>query len=253
MDEITDTIEGSLSLNAKEWKPGQGFKSQDVPASSASAQEHNAGGAVSASSDYGDKSSQSVDVNGTHFFGASTSTSWGSSGQHHHTSVAQSSPIVNSAHTHTTIPSHSLQKHRNPRRVTLSNSLSLPDEDYHHYRELSLRAAQEMNPNDPRHKLVPPSFYRAYCLDSRHENDTVSNTKTITQQRSSFGYPPRYFELPPPLMGICIACGEWTRFAAFHIKSAKRSCINGYLMQVDERTMLLDSIILALFGGTSAS
>ena len=53
MDEITDTIEGSLSLNAKEWKPGQGFKTQDAPASSAPAQENNAGGAVSASSDWG--------------------------------------------------------------------------------------------------------------------------------------------------------------------------------------------------------
>ena len=142
-----------------------------------------------------ERSSQSVDVNGTHYFGASKSASWGSSGHHHHTSVAQSTSIVNSAHTHTTIPSHQFQKHRNPHRATLSSSLSLPDEDYHHYRELSLRAAQEMNPSDPRHKMVPPSFCRAYCLDSRHENDTVSNSKTITQQRSSFGYPTSLFRV----------------------------------------------------------
>ena len=49
-----------------------------------------------------------------------------------------------------------------------------------------------MEPNDPRHKAVPPSFCRAYCLDNRHENDTGN---TITQQRSSFGYPTSVFRV----------------------------------------------------------
>lgn len=68
-------------------------------------------------------------------------------------------------------------------------------EEYHHYRELSLQSAQEMDPNDPRHKAVPPSFCRAYCLDNQHDNDATSNNNTITQQRSSFGYPTSLFRV----------------------------------------------------------
>ncbi|KAL7548898.1 hypothetical protein ACHAWF_012165 [Thalassiosira exigua] len=94
-------------------------------------------------------------------------------------------------HTSTTIPSRHHQPHRS-HRSTLTNTLSLPAHEYHHYRELSLICAAEMEPNDPRQKAVPPSFCRAYCLDDRHENDTGN---TITQQRSSFGYPTSVFRV----------------------------------------------------------
>ena len=49
-----------------------------------------------------------------------------------------------------------------------------------------------MDPNDPRHNAVPPTFCRAYCLDNRNEND---NSNTISQQRSSFGYPTSTFRV----------------------------------------------------------
>mmetsp|Transcript_4572 Transcript_4572/g.8149 ORF Transcript_4572/g.8149 Transcript_4572/m.8149 type:complete len:570 (-) Transcript_4572:330-2039(-) len=225
MDEITDTV-GALSLTAKEWRPGQGFSpapKAKAPASSlsgtaataamAAARQNSAGSdestgsargwnnAVSGQSSSwgGEKSpSQAVDVNnvnGTHYFGNAASPSWESSRHHQHTSAAQSSLNDNTSHTNTTIPSHKYQQHVNPPRATLSNSLSLPMEEYHHYRELSLQSSQEMDPNDPRHKAVPPSFCRAYCLDNRHENDTANNNTTITPQRSSFGYPTSVFRV----------------------------------------------------------
>ena len=49
-----------------------------------------------------------------------------------------------------------------------------------------------MEPNDARHKAVPPSFCRAYCLDNDgHHHDASS----MTQQRSSFGYPTSVFRV----------------------------------------------------------
>ena len=79
-------------------------------------------------------------------------------------------------------------------RATPGNSLSLPVEDYHHYRELSLLMSREMDPNDPRHKFVPTSFYRAYCLDGRSEGDR-GGSANVTQRRSSFGYPASIFRV----------------------------------------------------------
>ncbi|KAL7543054.1 hypothetical protein ACHAXR_012346 [Thalassiosira sp. AJA248-18] len=202
MDEITDNV-GGLSLAAKEWRPGQGFAptpraSSETSVTAGAARQISAGSAESAgspggawkndavdgrSSSWGEPPSQAVDVNGTHYFGSA----------HHHPSAAQSSlNDTNTPHTNTTIPSNHHQQHRTQQRSTLTNSLSLPMEEYHHYRELSLHSAREMEPNDPRHKAVPPSFCRAYCLDHRSENDT--NT-TITQQRSSFGYPTSLFRV----------------------------------------------------------
>jgi len=214
MDEITDNV-GGLSLSAKEWRPGEGFAAtpgaSSAPSGAATAAaaegQVTAGSAeskgsgescnnVSGQSSWKDaSSSQAVDVNGTRYFGSASSTSWEQSSRHpHHQSAAQASLGDNTSHTHTTIPSHPQQQHRTPGRATLSNAHSLSVEEYHHYRELSLQTAQEMDPNDPRHKAVPPSFCRAFCLDNRHENDT-SNTNTITQQRSSFGYPTSVFRV----------------------------------------------------------
>lgn len=140
-----------------------------------------------------ESTSQIIDVKGgTHFYGNAPSASWESS-RRHHASAAQSSLSENTSHARTTIPSHHSQQHRNSHRTTLTNSLSLPMEEYHHYRELSLISAREMDPNDPRHKAVPPSFCRAFCLDHRNDNDGSSNT--ITQQRSSFGYPTSVFRV----------------------------------------------------------
>lgn len=137
-------------------------------------------------------SSQAIDVNGTHFFGRSASASWESSRNTHHPSAGHFGIGDNTAHTQTTYPSQHHPQSKNAHRSTLTNTLSLPVEEYHHYRELSLQAAQEMEPNDPRHKAVPPTFCRAYCLDNRNEND---NHNTISQQRSSFGYPTSTFRV----------------------------------------------------------
>lgn len=218
MDEITDHV-GGLSLNAKEWRPGQGF----APTSKAKAPASPSGAVANAGSvealhissrsaesagsvrgwsgaesdrskSWGESPSRAIDVKGgTHYFGSVPTTSWESSRHQHHASAAQSSLNDNTSHTNTTIPSHHHKPYRAPHRATLTTSLSLPMEEYHHYRELSLESAQEMDPNDPRHKAVPPSFCRAYCLDNRNEND--SNNSTITQQRSSFGYPTSIFRV----------------------------------------------------------
>mmetsp|Transcript_24658 Transcript_24658/g.53192 ORF Transcript_24658/g.53192 Transcript_24658/m.53192 type:complete len:553 (-) Transcript_24658:406-2064(-) len=209
MDEITDDV-GGLSMTAKEWRPGQGFaptpnasspSSSGSSAAAANATRQSSAGSAgsggawkntgSGQSSWGEAEapSQAIDVNGTHYFGSPNS-----SRHPHHPSAAQSSLNDNTSHTNTTIPSHNNQQHRTPRRSTLSNALSLPMEEYHHHRELSLQSAREMEPNDPRHKAVPPSFCRAYCLDNRHENDT-GNNNTITQQRSSFGYPSSLFRV----------------------------------------------------------
>lgn len=194
MDEITDHV-GALNLTAKEWKPGLGFA--PTPKKSA----------VSAE---GISSSQAVDVNGTHFFGSGggASSSWeqdggGGSGQHH-LSAAQSAAEKNIPHhTNTTIPSlhhnnnqrsnRDQQRPQQHRATTLSSALSLPMDEYHHYRELSLTISREMAPNDPRHKAVPPTFCRAYPLDNHGEMNESNNT--MTQQRSSFGYPTSLFRV----------------------------------------------------------
>ncbi|KAL7444387.1 hypothetical protein ACHAXH_009987 [Discostella pseudostelligera] len=225
-DIITDNL-GGLSLNAKEWRPGQGFAptpKAKVPSSAAStagsfstsvdaataSRQVSAGSAVSGKSgssgggwinatvsgqsSWGaEASSQAIDVNGTHFFGNSASTSWESSRNIHHPSAGQVGIGENTtAHTQTTFPSQHHPQNRNTHRSTLANTLSLPVEEYHHYRELSLQSAREMDPNDPRHNAVPPTFCRAYCLDNRNEND---NNNTISQQRSSFGYPTSTFRV----------------------------------------------------------
>ncbi len=70
-----------------------------------------------------------------------------------------------------------------------------------------------MEPNDPRHKAVPSSFCRAYCLDglddqkdnssslaggagySVSNNQNLKNNTTLTNKRSSFGYPTCLFRV----------------------------------------------------------
>lgn len=217
MDDILEDV-GGLSMTAKEWKPGQGFAQSTPRAVSVSSSGSSAAAAASSSpvrlgsgssvgswknavpgqSSWGEAESpsQAVDVNGTHYFGNTKSTSWESSARHpHHQSAAQAQSTAglsdNTSHTSTTIPSHNNQHHRS--RSTLANALSLPAEEYHHHRELSLQSSQEMDPNDPRHNAVPPSFCRAYCLDDR-DSDASAN-KLTTQQRSSFGYPTSLFRV----------------------------------------------------------
>ena len=199
MDEITDNV-NELSLAAKEWKPGLGFaptpKSSTEPASS----QPSLSSAAST-----DDQQAAVAVNGTHFFGnvahSSQSNSWeGGGGGGGHTSAAQAAP----PRTQTTVPSYHYQQTTNnhsnrPPRATLRNTLSLPSEEYHHYRELTLQSQAEMIPNDERHKEVPTSFVRAYCLDE-HQNSNNNNSNNQqnsnnTATRSSFGYPTRLFRV----------------------------------------------------------
>lgn len=129
-------------------------------------------------------------MNGTHYFGSAMST-WESSRSPHHLSMVGSNLEDN---TDTTFPSQHLQQNRTLHHSALSSTLSLPIDEYHHYRELSLQSAREMDPNDPRLKAVPPSFCRAYCLENSRENVSVSSN-SITQQRSSFGYPTCLFRV----------------------------------------------------------
>lgn len=49
-----------------------------------------------------------------------------------------------------------------------------------------------MAPNDERHKAVPSSFCRAYCLDNNGNDGSKSMQQ---QQRSSFGYPTSLFRV----------------------------------------------------------
>lgn len=112
-------------------------------------------------------SSQAIDVNGTHFFNDPQSQN-------------QQLP------TQSTIPNH------NPRRLprsTLRSALSLPSDEYNHYRDLSLHSQAEMPPDDARHKAVPPTFCRAYCLENHDDNAASQNI------RSSFGYPTILFRV----------------------------------------------------------
>ena len=138
-------------------------------------------------------SSEAVDVNGTHFFGSSASTSWEIARNTNHPSAGQFDIGDNTTHnTRTTIPSQHHLRNRNAHRSTLTNTLSLPVEEYHQYRDLSLESAQEMEPNDPRHMAVPQTFCRAYCLDNRFDTDP---NNSVSQQRSSFGYPTSTFRV----------------------------------------------------------
>ena len=185
MDEITDNV-GGLSLSAKEWRPGKGF------ASTTETGRQSSGDSARSGADWNKApSSQAIDVNGTHYFGSAASTSWESSRQSHHPSMDRSDPEDNAD---ATFPSQYLQQNRTLHRSTLSASLSPPMDEYHHYRELSLQSTREMDPNDPAHKAVPPSFCRAYCLDDRRDGDGAAGN-SITQRRSSFGYPTSLFRV----------------------------------------------------------
>jgi PAB-dependent poly(A)-specific ribonuclease subunit 3 len=150
-----------------------------------------------------------IDKNGTHYFGSnaaiSNNFSWVQRGglnndNNNHTAL----------NTNTTVPArhHPQNNHRtllhtssNSTAATLlnsssnNNSLSLPLEEYHHYRILSNQSAQEMDPNDIRHKAVPPSFTHAYCLDDDTTLVPSNKQQQHQQQRSSFGYPTSLFRV----------------------------------------------------------
>ncbi len=144
-------------------------------------------------------SSEAVDVNGTHFFGSSASTPWEISRNTNHPSAGQFDIGDNNTHTtRTTIPSQQHLRNRNAHRSSLTNTLSLHVEEYHHYRELSLESAQEMEPNDYRHMAIPQTFSRAYCLDNRYDN---ASSNSVSQQRSSLGYPMSTFRVTSTTCG----------------------------------------------------
>jgi hypothetical protein len=133
-------------------------------------------------------------VNGTHYFGSQTQQ--------------QQQP-----NTHTTVPNHNPHRHRLP-RSTLRNSLSIPSEEYHHYRELSLQSQAEMAPDDTRQLAVPNTFCRAYCLEHHDQN-----TQHI---RSSFGYPSIVFRVTSTTDG--------NLYALRRIDSAMK-CVNHKICQ----------------------
>jgi PAB-dependent poly(A)-specific ribonuclease subunit 3 len=195
MDDIADSV-NELSLNAKEWRPGLGFA--PTPKSSSSAGVSADGACIDNNiNNSSQQQQQAVDVNGTHFFGSAVaSTQHSNSWEGNTTSGGDSS----SSRTQTTTPSYHYQQtqqsHTNrPSRSTLRNTLSLPSEEYHFYRELTLQSQLEMHPNDDRHKEVPTSFCRAYCLDEHQNNHNTTTAAATTTLRSSFGYPTRLFRV----------------------------------------------------------
>ncbi|KAL3797371.1 hypothetical protein HJC23_010497 [Cyclotella cryptica] len=207
MDELEDTV-GKLSLNAKEWRPGLGFSSNSEPSRQVSAGSMTSAGSSggwnavggeedrsNSQSSWGD-SSQAIDVNGTHYFSTALQAEQQQQQQQ------------------STVPNQNPHRHRLP-RSTLRNSLSLPSEEYHYYRELSLYSETEMNPDDNRHKAVPPSFCRAFCL----EPDTSSSSHSI---RSSFGYPAILFRVT--------STSDGNLYALRRIDSAMK-CVNHTICQ----------------------
>jgi PAB-dependent poly(A)-specific ribonuclease subunit 3 len=67
------------------------------------------------------------------------------------------------------------------------HSMSVSDELYRHYRNLSLECIRQMDPSDPQHKAIPLPYCNAYCLD-----DSVQQKR---RGRSSFGYPTSTFQV----------------------------------------------------------
>ena len=222
MDEIVDNV-GGLSLNAKEWRPGGGqgitnvnsTKQQVASQSSIVGNDGSWGAAVAASEDATattSLSSQVIDKNGTHYFGSNaiSNNSWEQRGGLNNDNDNKNHTTVN---INTTMPSrhHPQNNHRTLLHTSSStaalilngssnNSLYLPLEEYHHYRLLSNQSAQEMDPNDTRHKAVPPSFCHAYCLDDdttppSNNNKRHQQQQQQQQQRSSFGYPTSLFRV----------------------------------------------------------
>lgn len=201
MEDITDSV-NELSLNAKEWRPGLGFARTPTNSGPPDAWQSSltSSDTASADADANDTTFQhqqaAIDVNGTHFFGdaahMSHSNSWDLV-DHHRASASQAA-----SRTQATIPSYHYHSNLNnpanrPSHATLRNTLSLPPEEYHHYRELTLQSQVEMLPNDERHKEVPTSFCRAYCLDDHQNANNLKNSNYTT--RSSFGYPTRLFRV----------------------------------------------------------
>jgi len=72
------------------------------------------------------------------------------------------------------------------------HSIGLSDALWRHYREVSLEARREMDPTDPRHKAIPPSFVNGYLLDFDVQGNSATN---IVGARSSFGYPSLVFKV----------------------------------------------------------
>jgi PAB-dependent poly(A)-specific ribonuclease subunit 3 len=68
------------------------------------------------------------------------------------------------------------------------HSMSVSDELYRHYRNLSLEGIRQMDPADPQHKAVPLPYCNAYCLDNELQQRRRS-------RRSSFGYPTTTFQV----------------------------------------------------------
>jgi len=195
MDDITGQVAG-LSVGAKAWTPGQGFVPTSKAATStsiytdydreATASSHSSSTAkinIGESAWKETTSNQGISVNGTHYFGQSRSWEGQYASQHHD---------VSQRHGRATVPNHH-HEGRSGRSSTLHTTLSLPVEEYHHYSELSHASHREMEPSDPRHKAVPSTFTRAYCLD--YNQQTNKQTGEIIQQRSSFGYPQTVFRV----------------------------------------------------------
>jgi len=99
-----------------------------------------------------------------------------------HEFVDPSGPEVTlSQHFETTVPAGPSPPP--PPSFRALHSLSVQDDVWRYYRDLSIEAMRQMDPTDQQHKAVPLPYCNAYCLD------------TQLRGRSSFGYPSATFQV----------------------------------------------------------
>ena len=67
------------------------------------------------------------------------------------------------------------------------HNMGLGDDLWRHYRDMSLDATRQMDPNDPLHKAVPLPYCNALCLDQK--------TAAGSSRSSSYGYPSATFQV----------------------------------------------------------
>mmetsp|Transcript_10889 Transcript_10889/g.15784 ORF Transcript_10889/g.15784 Transcript_10889/m.15784 type:complete len:546 (+) Transcript_10889:565-2202(+) len=128
-----------------------------------------------------DNSSSSIQNNNSTYEG--TAYQWGSGGM----DAGGGAPTTTTANVPCTVPAV------NPRP---SSTRARTTQSWRRHRNLSLLSLREMDPDDPRHKAVPPSFVRAYPLDDDDDSNNrgVNNNNVGRGKRSSFGYPASLFQ-----------------------------------------------------------
>ena len=186
MDDMNNAF-GRLSTNAAEWRPGGA-----APASSSSSSQHSAsdlqankvkefvpGRGWSSSSAPAPAQNQSQQQTSPSGIRSTQSASSATGAGHQVADDYNQLP-------ETTVPAGQTPPPLPSFRSL--HSLSLGDDLWRHYRDLSLEETRQMDPSDQRHKAIPPPYCNAYCLDD--DSGTSSHHNRQGSYRSSaFGYP----------------------------------------------------------------